>query len=205
MKKLILGAASVLAISIACGANAQTTNPTIPSGAVGKSSAAIPSGAPAVPATGAVNKPTAAVPSSAPAPAAPATVPLKKLVPAPTAKMQPLVSPPCAAPKPQAHKVHNKHHHKPKHIAPMQNMQVTFPPAQGCNVDYYCGTTTCPYVYHGGYFWYPHTQSTVLPGYTPSYWNGAYWYASRMHPHMLYIDGQGASYVVPLDIGAQRR
>jgi hypothetical protein len=78
---------------------------------------------------------------------------------------------------------------------------VTFPPAQGCNLEYYCcGASSYPYAYYGGYFWYPQNNATALAGYTPSYWNGSYWYASRMHPHMLYVEGQGASYVVPLNM-----
>lgn len=193
MKNLILGAASVLAISVAFAANAQTSNSASPSGPA--------------------SKPTA----PAPAPLlAPGTPPGKTIAPAPTAPLQklatpmtgaaePVVSPPCQAPKHQAHKPpHHKPHHKPHHMAPMQELYITFPPAQGCNLEYYWGTAAYPYVYHGGYFWYPQAQANVLAGYNPAYWNGAYWYASRMHPHMLYIEGQGASYVVPLDTRVQR-
>jgi hypothetical protein len=108
-----------------------------------------------------------------------------------------------AAHKHHGHK-HHAHHAKHKHghhMAQHEVAYVAFPPAQGCTPQYYGGATTCPYMYHGGYFWYPHAQANMLSGYTPYYANGQYWYASRMHPHMLYIDRQAPSYVWPCHMG----
>ncbi len=200
MKNLLLGAASVLAIGVAFAANAQPQNPAAP---------AAPMSKPIAP----VSKPA----SPAPAPLlAPGTPPAKVMAPAPAMPLQkpmmPMAQPskmnpaqPCHA-QPPKHHAHKKQHHKhhPHHkapVAPRAEGHVTFPPAQGCNLEYYCcGASNYPYVYHGGYFWYPQSEATALAGYTPSYWNGSYWYASRMHPHMLYVEGQGATYVVPLNM-----
>ncbi len=102
-------------------------------------------------------------------------------------------------PKHHGHHHHRHHAHHAHHVA-ADVEYVAFPAAQGCNVEYYQGATTCPYVCHGGYFWYPHAQATIIPGYTPANWNGNYWYASRMHPHAIYAEGQGVSFVIPTNM-----
>jgi hypothetical protein len=135
------------------------------------------------------------------------TMPMANVMPAQPAK--PMASQPALAvdkPCPMQHaaKPHKHHkHHAPKHHKhhayqpPMRPVYVAFPPAQECVVQDYCGTTSCPYVNHGGYFWYPHNQANLVLNYSPSYWNGSYWYASHHHPHVRYVDRQAAAYVVP--------
>jgi len=87
----------------------------------------------------------------------------------------------------------------PVATAPLKGTCVTFPTNFNSNIDYYGEENGYPYVYYGGYFWYPKTEATVLNGYTPTYWNGYYWYASRIHPHHVYVEKQDALYLLPLE------
>lgn len=73
---------------------------------------------------------------------------------------------------------------------------VAFPETTNCNVEYY-GTEANSYVYHGGYFWYPNADGTLLDGYEPTYWDGQYWYPSRIHPHHVYVEKQNVLYILP--------
>lgn len=138
-----------------------------------------------------------------PANAAPAAKPAPMAKVMPTQPAKPMASQPALAvekpcPMKSATKAHKHHAHKHhKHHARVNPVYVAFPPAQGCVVQDYCGTASCPYVYHGGYFWYPHTQANLVLDYTPSQWNGNYWYASHHHPHVVYLNRQAASYVLP--------
>ena len=109
----------------------------------------------------------------------------------------------------QQAKHHRKHHGK--HPAPMGHPQypnqaeiggvfVTFPPmdlGNTCRPEFYAGRTECPYVYHGGYFWYPHINATMLNGYTPSLLRGMYWYPSYMHPYAVYTQKAAVVYTMP--------
>ncbi|MBL8677384.1 MAG: hypothetical protein JNJ47_08250 [Alphaproteobacteria bacterium] len=104
---------------------------------------------------------------------------------------------------------HRKHHGK--HSASMGHPQypnqadiggvfVTFPPmdlGDACRPEFYAGRTECPYVYHGGYFWYPHINATMLEGYTPSLLRGMYWYPSYMHPYVVYAQKAPVVYTIP--------
>lgn len=104
---------------------------------------------------------------------------------------------------------HHKPHHKPHHRhhraegrTEINGVFVTFPPvdARGVAVivpEYYAGKRDCPYMYHGGYFWYPHTRADMMPGYTPHCANNACWYASYAHPHKVYIEGENMVFVLP--------
>lgn len=198
MKNLIFGAASILALNLVHAVHAQPaspTNSTVPSPSTNK---------PAAP----TGKPTAPAPLLTPG-----TPPTKVIAPAPAAPLQPLTPPTAQQPKmkpqvpphahPSKHHAHKKHHHHgahhPKYRIAVTEIYITFPPAQGCDLEYYWANPAYPYAYYGGYFWYPHTQANVLTGYTPSYWNGYYWYASRMHPHTLYVERQATSYVIPVN------
>lgn len=77
---------------------------------------------------------------------------------------------------------------------------VTFPPmdlADNYRPEFYAGRTECPYAYHGGYFWYPHTNATMLNGYNPSLLRGMYWYPSYMHPYAVYTQRAPLAYTMP--------
>lgn len=87
----------------------------------------------------------------------------------------------------------------PVPAVPLKGTYVTLPTTSDNHIEYYAGIETYPYVYYGGYFWYPKTEATVLTEYTPTYWNGYYWYASRVHPHQVYIEKQDALYLVPME------
>jgi hypothetical protein len=181
MKNLTLAAVSVFAMTVAFEANAANPNVAQPM--------------PTNPAP--MAKPMAVQP-------APMTKPMAKSMakPMPAQPMAAVqgVEKPCPihhAKKHHARKHHVKHHKAHKYHAQSRPVHVAFPPAQGCVVQDYCGTASCPYVNHGGYYWYPQTQATMISGYSPSYWNGNYWYASHHHPHVVYVDGQAVKYVQP--------
>ena len=103
---------------------------------------------------------------------------------------------------PRAHH-HPRHHYmEPGHRVPVERVYVTFPPINECGQPilgpaYYWGNPQCPYLYHGGYFWYPHARADMLKGYTPYYDQRWYWYASRTHPHAVYIDRTPLAYTHP--------
>lgn len=182
MKNLTLAAVSIFAMTIAFEANAADSN----------------SGQPMPTNPAPMAKPVAAQP----APMAKPMAAVKPAQPAPLAQhmdSKPAVEQPCPMQHAKKHPVkhHAKHHKAHKYHAPARPVYVAFPPAQGCVVQDYCGTASCPYAYHGGYFWYPHTQANMISGYSPSYWNGNYWYASHHHPHVVYVNRQAASYVLP--------
>lgn len=71
-----------------------------------------------------------------------------------------------------------------------------------CQVEYYGSHPDCAYQYYGGYFWYPHTAANVLSGYVPHSLNGRYWYASHMHPHMVYVQRAPLIFVHPVPMHA---
>lgn len=92
-----------------------------------------------------------------------------------------------------AHHHHHKAHPMGHYAAEVGGVYVTFPPfdecgRQVCAPSYYWGNPEYAYQYHGGYFWYPHARGNLLPGYSPYNYQNMYWYASRMHPHMVYVD-----------------
>ena len=87
----------------------------------------------------------------------------------------------------------------PAAMTALNGTYVTFPADTNCNVEYYAGTEANAYVYYGGYFWYPSTEATLLSGYEPTYWNGQYWYASRVHPHQAYVEKQNIVYLLPVE------
>lgn len=111
------------------------------------------------------------------------------------------------------HAKHRGHHpkHHVKHHARMGHPQypnqaeiggvfVTFPPmnlGESWRPELYAGRTECPYAYHEGYFWYPHTNAAMLRGYTPSLLRGMYWYPSYMHPYAVYTQRAPITYTVP--------
>lgn len=110
------------------------------------------------------------------------------------------------------HEHHAKHHgHHAKHHAYMGHPQypneadiggvfVTFPPmnlGDTYRPEFYEGRTECPYAYHGGYFWYPHVNATLLNGYTPARLRGMYWYPSYMHPYSVYTQRAAIAYTMP--------
>lgn len=81
----------------------------------------------------------------------------------------------------------------------LKETYVIFPANFNSNIEYYGEENAYPYVYYGGYFWYPKTEATILTGYVPTYWNGYYWYASRVHPHHVYVERQDALYLLPVE------
>lgn len=96
------------------------------------------------------------------------------------------------------HHGHHKHHKHHKHHGHHGHMHQGHPLAVYVNYplvnvaafcarpcEYYEGF---PYVWHEGYFWYPHEHGEMFVGYTPPYVRGSYWYPSRLHPHMVYVD-----------------
>ena len=111
--------------------------------------------------------------------------------------------------KKQHHAHHPRAHHHPRHHrmepgyrVPVEGIYVTFPPINECGQPtlgpaYYWGNPQCPYLYHGGYFWYPHARADMLRGYTPYYDQRWYWYPSRVHPHAVYIDRTPLVYTHP--------
>lgn len=66
-----------------------------------------------------------------------------------------------------------------------------------CTPQCFGGVTSYPYIAHGGYFYYPNAQGTMVAGYNPTYMNGAYWYASRQHPYDVYAERRPVLYVMP--------
>lgn len=111
------------------------------------------------------------------------------------------------------HGHHAKHHgHHARHHAYMGGhpqypnqadiggVFVTFPPmdlGDAFRPEFYSGRTECPYAYHGGYFWYPHANATMLNGYNPAMIRGMYWYPSYMHPHSVYTQRAPLAYTLP--------
>lgn len=104
------------------------------------------------------------------------------------------------------HHAHHHKHHAHSHVGmattEVAGVYVTFPPVDECGrpvctPSYYAGNQECPYQYHGGYFWYPHAHANLLEGYVPYNYNGMYWYASRMHPHVVYVDRTPMVYTLP--------
>lgn len=98
------------------------------------------------------------------------------------------------------HHKHHKHHGHHGHKGHMRQghalaVYVNYPllnvaAFSECPCEYYEGNQAHPYIWHEGYFWYPHAQADVLLGYTPHHMHGSYWYPSRVHPHTVYIDQQ---------------
>ena len=112
-----------------------------------------------------------------------------------------------------AHHGHAHHHKHAHHMHPhtdgyrvrVDGVYVAFPPfdecgRQVCAPQYYWGNPECPFAYHGGYFWYPHSQGNMLTGYVPYNYRGMYWYPSRMHPHMIYVDKVAPVYHHPYQL-----
>lgn len=111
----------------------------------------------------------------------------------------------------QKHRKHHARHGKMMHPAQIGGVYVVFPPVvtNGCDTcaaqaapHYYSGRQDCPYMYHGGYFWYPDAQGTMLKGYTPYQVEGKYWYASRLHPHTVYVERAPRVYAYPYPMQA---
>ena len=99
-----------------------------------------------------------------------------------------------AHPMHRAHK-HHKHHMRHGHMRHGHALAVyvNYPPVNvaafsACPCEYYQGNQEHAYIYHEGYFWYPHAHAEMLVGYAPHHMHGSYWYPSRMHPHAVYID-----------------
>jgi len=94
-----------------------------------------------------------------------------------------------------AHHMHKHYKHHTHHVAhrPLW-VAVNYPPVcpqalTACPCAYYQGNQAFAYVYHEGYYWYPHTRADLLAGYTPHHIRGSYWYPSRVHPHAVYVEG----------------
>lgn len=181
MKNIVLAAVSVVALTAVSGANAQN-QPQTPS------SETLP--------TMQHTPPTSASADSK----------MMKLQP-PAAPSAPMMKHHAAPHKATAahHKHHAKkaHHHKHHagsayHPADVGGVYITLPPM---NPELYWGRTDCPYLYHGGYFWYPHTRMDLLANYTPYGMGGRYWYPSHMHPHMVYINRTPLVYTYPYPMG----
>lgn len=96
------------------------------------------------------------------------------------------------------HHGHHKHHAHHGHHAQQQRplaVRVNFPPVNvstfsACPCEYYQDNKDYGYIWHEGYFYYPHPHGGMLPGYTPHQMHGSFWYPSRLHPHAVYIDKQ---------------
>lgn len=120
-----------------------------------------------------------------------------------------------AAPKaecPVKRKKAMKHRSKQARAARALAVYVNYPPVDlcafnACPCEYYQGNQGYGYIYHGGYYWYPHVHGQALAGYTPPYLHGSYWYPSRLHPHVMYIDGKGAIAhdLYPVEMGAGKK
>jgi hypothetical protein len=82
-------------------------------------------------------------------------------------------------------------------VAPVQQTTVYVRLPETPTVEYYGSVPTNTYIYHSGYFWYPESNAGLLEGYQPIYWNGQYWYASRVHPHQVYVEKRDLVYVLP--------
>jgi opacity protein-like surface antigen len=99
------------------------------------------------------------------------------------------------------HKKHHKHPHGDSGRTEIDGVYVTMPVNVNGQIEflpeYYAGQKNYPYMYHGGYFWYPHAHNNVLQGYKPHCANNACWYASYTHPHMVYIQGENMVAVHP--------
>jgi hypothetical protein len=109
----------------------------------------------------------------------------------------------------RAHHGHHKHHghHAHQGHRPLA-VYVNYPPVSleafsACPCEYYQGNQEYQYVWHEGYFWYPHPHAGLVPGYTPPFVRGQHWYASRSHPHQIYVDRQDMSRhdLMPVHIG----
>jgi len=205
MKNLILTTVSALALSAFAAQAAPTNNMNDKSSQTeSQSSSLATDGAQPMMEKGSSSSTEATAP--APAPSAPS-------------QMKPMGQH-HAAPHAKHHGHHAKHHghhvkhhgkHHAKHHTHMGHPQypnqadiggvfVTFPPmdlGDTCRPEFYAGRTECPYVYHGGYFWYPHINATMLRGYTPSLLRGMYWYPSYMHPYAVYTQKAAVVYTMP--------
>lgn len=176
MKNLILAAVSVVALTAASGVNAQDQNQT----QAPDTSKMLELQAPA--ASDSSNKMM-----ELHAPAASSKIMKHK-----------------AAPHHKAHH-HKKHHHKHHpagsayHPIEVDGVFITLPPM---NPELYWGRGDCPYIAHGGYFWYPHARADLLANYAPYGVGGRYWYPSYMHPHMVYIDRAPLVYTYPYPLNA---
>ena len=104
-----------------------------------------------------------------------------------------LVSNANAMDKGKAPPAHNHHEHA----------YVEFPPKnEEGNImyhpEFYMSDQSRPYVYHGGYWWYPHADATMVEGYMPIMHEGYYWYASEVGPDVFYGSNAGpVVFVVP--------
>lgn len=112
--------------------------------------------------------------------------------------------------KHHAHKHHGHRHHAHKHDGHALAVFVNYPLVNvaafsACPCEYYQSNKEHAYIWHEGYFWYPHSHAGMLPGYTPHQLHGSFWYPSRLHPHMVYIDRQNMMphEVYPVQIGSQ--
>ncbi|MBS0271520.1 MAG: hypothetical protein JSR85_02600 [Proteobacteria bacterium] len=185
MRNLVLTAVSVVALMAASGANAQDK------GQAGAPDASKMMDLQPAPQAGAPQAAAPAMPKAAPMAKAPA----KRHI---------------APHKVRHHKPHHhKHHHKGGAYYPVevQGVYVTFPPmdvygSPVCNPEYFWGKTDCPYAYHGGYFWYPHSRADMLKDYAPYNAGGVYWYASHMHPYMVYGQRMPMAYTYPYPLYA---
>ncbi len=109
-----------------------------------------------------------------------------------------------AMPVKSQHKKHHKHHHHHHGMdgrAEINGVYVTLPVNVNGQIEflpeYYAGNKNFPYLYHGGYFWYPHARNDIMAGYTPHCANGKCWYSSYVHPHMHYVQGENMVVVLP--------
>lgn len=135
-------------------------------------------------------------PCAVPAPCAPVCPPAPCApVCEPTCPPAPTCEPTCPPPAPVC---------EPTCPPPAPVCEPTCPPAPACEPlpptctpQCFGGVTAYPYMYHGGYFYYPNAQGTLVAGFTPTYMNGAYWYASRMHPYDVYAERRPVLYVMP--------
>jgi hypothetical protein len=110
------------------------------------------------------------------------------------------------------HHAHHRHHgHHRHHMAHgALAVRVNFPPTcipDTCQPTCYENMTGCDYMWHEGYFWYPHARADMLAGYAPYQRGGSYWYPSRLHPHAVYVEGQSFFHpeLVPVEEGAPMR
>lgn len=113
------------------------------------------------------------------------------------------------------HHAHKHHHHKHHHrfhghhghaLAVYVNYPlVNVPVFNACQPEFYQGNKEHAYIWHEGYFWYPHAHGEMIPGYRAHFMHGAYWYPSQLHPHKIYIDKETMAphAVYPVQIGTE--
>lgn len=107
-----------------------------------------------------------------------------------------------AMPLKHHHAKHRHHHHHGMDgRTEIDGVYVTLPVNVNGQIEflpeYYVGNKNFPYLYHGGYFWYPHARHDIIAGYVPHCANGRCWYASYVHPHMHYVQGENMVVVLP--------